>query len=128
MFEIADSEFLRLRDETQKQEKISEEKIKASEDKTQKSSEIVSFITFKSFLNLKFPTYSFYEYRTNTILQEILRCDSSFSISQLTESFENEISIVEKYKQDNEKILSMNPYTMLRHILYSHNREVNCAI
>ncbi len=124
LFEIADSEFLRLRDETQKQEKISEEKIKASEDKTQKSSEIVSFITFKSFLNLKFPTYSFYEYRTNTILQEILRCDSSFSISQLTESFENEISIVEKYKQDNEKILSMNPYTMLRHILYSHNREV----
>lgn len=128
LFEIADSEFLRLRNETQKQEKLSEEKIKASEDKSEKSSEIISLMTFKSFLNLKFQKYNFYEYRTNAILQEILRCNSTFSISQLTDSFESNIKDVEKYKHDNEKILSMNPYTILRHILYAHDNETFSAL
>jgi len=124
LFEIADSEFIRLRDETIKQEKISEDRIKAIEkDKTNsEKSTTLDFITFNKFLSMKFK-YNFYEYRTNSMLDEIYRCNPEFDLIQLTESYDTEHEKVEKYKKDNEKILSMNPYTMLRHMLYAFDQE-----
>ena len=133
LFEIADSEFMRLKDATRKQEMLSEEKIKAIESKTNGENynddkEKINFITFNKFLTMKFTNYNFYEYRTNLMLQEIFRCNQDFSLNELTESYETHIEKVKEYKKNSEKILSMNPYTMLRHMLYSYHKSEYAAL
>lgn len=83
----------------------------------------MDFITFKKFLSMKFDTYNFYEYKTNSMLEEILRSNSDFNLEDLSNAYDEKFEIVQKYKDANDRILSMNPYTMLRHILYVYDKE-----
>ena len=105
VFEIADSEFMRLREETKLQEKISEEKIKATEeiDNENLETDRIDFITFNKFLSLKFK-YPFYEYRTNQILQEIFRNDANFSLDILSKAYEKEYEKIDNYVKENSAI------------------------
>ena len=126
LFEIADSEFIRLREATKNQEKISEDKINSIKDKNIVGNikhDKMDFITFKKFLSMKFDTYNFYEYKTNSMLEEILRSNSDFNLEDLSNAYDEKFEIVQKYKDANDRILSMNPYTMLRHILYVYDKE-----
>ena len=128
LFEIADSEFIRLRDETKELEKKSEEKIKTSENlESEKKLENeadskIDYITFNKFLNMKFNA-RFYFPTTSSLLDEIFRNKDDFNLFTLTQAYEEKNPLVENYKQENSKILSMNPLTQLRHILYGYDRD-----
>lgn len=128
LFEIADSEFIRLRQETEKQENISEEKIKTTEqklsDNTTSEDEIIpiDFITFNKFLNMKFNA-NFYTATTSAFLDEIFRSDSDFSLTELTKAYDEKNEIVTEYKSSSIVVLYMNPLTFLRHTLYAYNKE-----
>lgn len=127
LFEIADSEFIRLRDETRRLEKETEQKIKTTE-KLEKGNSLsaedvtIDYMTFNKFLNMKFKTM-FYFSTTSSLLEEIFRCKESFNLMILAKAYDEKNLTIEKYKEDNSRILSMNPLTHLRHILYAYNKE-----
>lgn len=120
LFEIADSEFIRLRDKTEELKSKSE---KIIESKEEIEKQTINSITFYQFLTIKFK-YNFFEKRTTYFLEEIQKCNPDFNLASLSKAYEENFSIVDKYKEKNIKILSMNPYTMLRHILYASNKDL----
>ena len=52
------------------------------------------------------------------------RCKEGFNLVTLTKAYDDKNVVVEKYKDANSRILSMNPLTQLRHILYAYDREI----
>lgn len=121
LFEIADSEFIRLRDKTEEL-KSESEKIIESKEKTEKQT--INSITFYQFLRKKFDKYNFLEKRSTDFLEEIQKCNPDFNLPNLSKAYEKNFNIVEDFKEKNKKILSMNPYTMLRHILYASDKDL----
>lgn len=126
LFEIADSEFIRLRDKTKEQEEKSKKQINKLENgdtnNINENKVKIDFITFDNFLKLKFLNYTFFQENENRILSEIFKCKSDFSLSDLDLSYKEKKVIVEDFKKD-KQIPIMNPFTMLRHILYSFDEK-----
>lgn len=124
LFEIADSEFIRLRKETENLELKSEEKInKLQENELIEDKEIIDSITFNKFISMKFK-YSFYENKAIFFLEEILKYNPNLTLEELSKAYDEQNSIVAQYKETNSRVLSMNPYTTLRHILYASDNEM----
>ena len=129
LFEIADSEFIQLREKTKSVAKEAEIMIESAEtsittgsDVPADASKIIDFVTFNKFLNMKYNSNFFFS-ATNSLLEEIFRNQESFSLTVLTKAYEQKKEVVEAYKTDNIRILSMNPLTQLRHILYAYDSE-----
>lgn len=131
LFEIADSEFIQLREKTRRIVEQSGKMIESTESSIQSSKETgisdiatttMDFVTFNKFLNMKFDTNFFFSV-TNSFLEEILRIQNDFTLEILLTAYEKENKIVESYKEANDRILSMNPLTQLRHILYGYDKE-----
>lgn len=131
LFEIADSEFMQIRETAQHQIKLTEEKNKKidsnseiKEDGTlsKKDEKTLDYVTFRNFLQMKAPSFSFYDYRANSMLNEILLIDGTFNLTTLVSSYEKYSRNVKEFRKQN-SILAMNPYTELRHILYSSDKE-----
>jgi putative GTP pyrophosphokinase len=134
IFEIADSEFIRIREETKRQEQIVESKIIDAKEKI--SSDIIckeeakdyskaieeikplDSITLNKFLSMQYEKYPFYEFKIESMLQEIQKAKSDLGLNELIQAFECGKEKVEEYKDKNPNIYSMNPLTQLRHILY----------
>ena len=128
LFEIADSEFIRIRNETEKEVKDSEKQIQEMEKaapqlKKTPSLGPLNLMNFYQFLKMKYPSYVFYTHRANSILHEILSYDEQFGLNTLIDAYDKSNKQVEAYRKANENILSMNPYTLLRHILYKYDKE-----
>ena len=122
LFEIADSEFIRLRDKTKEQEEKSANQINKLEKGSAKgikefSQQKINFITFDKFLKFKFPAYTFLQENESRILIEIFECNSDFCLADLDSAYKNAKEIVEEFKKF-KQISTMNPFTMLRHMLY----------
>lgn len=122
LFEIADSEFIRLRDKTKEQEEKSANQINKLENGNTReikefSQQKIDFITFDKFLKLKFPAYTFSQENESRILIEIFECNSDFCLADLDSAYKNAKEIVEEFKKF-KQISIMNPFTMLRHMLY----------
>lgn len=122
LFEIADSEFIRLRDKTKEQEEKSTNQINKLEEGNLKeikeiSQKKIDFITFDKFLKLKCPAYTFSQENESRILIEIFECNSKFCLADLDSAYKNAKEIVEEFKKF-KQISIMNPFTMLRHMLY----------
>jgi len=138
IFEIADFEFIRIKDETKKYVDQANREIdqiinEADSEKTEKHTVKIKLpeavkkldaINFHQFMCLKYPAYNFYEYKTQHILNEIFEIYNQLTLEDLLSAFSNHKEFVEQYSKNNIWIFSMNPYTELRHILYLHNPSV----
>jgi putative GTP pyrophosphokinase len=118
LFEVADEDFLRIKDETQKEQE------KAKSEITGKTKELQDNIdVFKFLLVAKqhFPLYYFIEYKADGFVGELLKVDSSFSTDTLIKALDTYKEEVEKYSAST--LSYMNPYTIIRHCIYLINKE-----
>ena len=129
LFEIADSEFIRIRERVQHQIKSLEENNKKTDSKNRQNENFdkepeksLDDETFMVFLEMKNPSYQFYSYKAISMLNEILHIDEHFSLKALVMAYDRFNGIVKKYREEND-IMIMNPYTRLRHILYISDKE-----
>ena len=120
LFEIADDEFLRIKEEISLEEKRINERIKkgAAIEKN-KPLDVFRFL----FIALKhFPDYNFIEFKVDGFVLEILNSNNA-----LTESELNEVLVKYLKKTDiiskNEK-KGLNPYTKIRYCLYLSNPDL----
>lgn len=125
IFELADKEFIRIRDEMKDAAK---QTIKKAQDSVFSGDNFMeehplSFETFAEFIRQKNPYYKFYEDSLNWIFNEIMHFNSKFSIEKLTVAYNERFDFVKNYKQENVWAREMNPYTTLRHLLYIFDKE-----
>lgn len=125
IFELADKEFIRIRDDIKN---VAEQAIKEAQDSVSSGDNSMgetplSFGTFAEFIRQKNPNYKFYEERLNWMFNEIMHLNSKFSIEKLTVAYNEKFDFVERYKKENVWAKEMNPYTTLRHFLYIYDKE-----
>lgn len=125
IFELADKEFIRIRNAIKDAAK---QTIKEAQDFVSSGDNFMeetplSFETFAEFIRQKNPGYKFYEDRLNWMFNEIMHFNSKFSIEKLTFVYNEKLDFVENYKQENIWAREMNPYTTLRHLLYVSDKE-----
>lgn len=116
LFEMADREFDAIRLET----KIEiEEKIKQEQLLLKEKLDIGNFLHY---CNTIFNDFKFEDYKVEGFLFEILNL-KELTIGDIKSAYENHFSLIEKYKKYREDTYGdkMNPYTILRHILYTNN-------
>lgn len=127
LFEIADSEFMRIRKETSKQDKESEKKIKDAEsNKESDDSEKLDSITFENFMRIKFFNFLNQPPQLRNMLLTLFEVDKNISIKVLVSAFDKKYEVVNNYVDYARRVglvYSMNPYTQLRHILYAYDKE-----
>lgn len=134
LFEIADSEFMRVRDARKQQIDSTEKETRGEEPEKicmfqlkkkpvmKNPKKGLDASTFMDFLISKSPEYIFTWYKVNIILNEIFLVNENFDVKTLEVSYENYHSVVEKFKAQN-SLSDMKPYTELRHILYMSDKE-----
>ncbi|WP_282036536.1 GTP pyrophosphokinase [Saccharicrinis aurantiacus] len=117
LFEIADDEFLHIKDEIALEEdRISERIQKGAHVEQNKPLDVFSFL----FVALKyFPEYNFIEFKVDGFVQEILSMHRFITESELNEALLNYLAktglIAEKEKR------GLNPYNKIRYCLYLSN-------
>lgn len=118
LFETADREFFSIREETEKLEKETKEKLQ--KDKT--ADEVLDVFIFSKIADKYFPDYKFYPHKVDGFVEEIIIhkeiTESAFE-KILTENFDTVI----KYKDFIEGQHALNPYTIIRHTLYLSDKE-----
>ncbi|UCG26833.1 MAG: hypothetical protein JSV24_07580 [Bacteroidales bacterium] len=120
LFEVADDEFLRIKEEIIFEEKrIAERLRKGDVIAKDKSLDVFRFL----FIALKyFPEYNFIEYKVDGFVMEILELNKNFTESDLNKALHNHLHTA-LLIADNEK-KSLNPYTKIRYCLYLYDQKV----
>jgi putative GTP pyrophosphokinase len=120
LFEIADDEFLRIKEEIALEEyKISERIKKGAPIAKDVPLDVFKFL----FLALKyFPHYNFIEFKVDGFVQEILHQKKDFSESDLNDVLLTHLDAVDQMQANNAK-KKLNPYTKIRYCLYLSNRD-----
>ncbi len=121
LFEIADDEFLRIKEEIALEEnKISERIKKGSPIEKDVPLDVFKFL----FVALKyFPHYNFIEFKVDGFVQEILDQKKDFSESDLNDVLLKHLDDVNQMQANNAK-KKLNPYTKIRYCLYLSNRDI----
>lgn len=121
LFEIADDEFLRIKEETVLEEKrISQRLEKGDPVAKDIPLDVFRFL----FIALKyFPQYNFIEFKVDGFVQEILDLDKYFSESDLNDVLLRYLDKADLFLTNNEKD-PPTPYTKIRHCLYLSNSEL----
>jgi len=111
LFEIADDEFLNIREEIAQQERmINKRLIKGDKIKKTKVLDVFSFL----FVALKyFPDYKFIEYKVDGFVQDILLQKRTFTEGELNEALKTNLSYVNQIESEIKQRL--NPYTKIRY-------------
>ncbi|GGD72884.1 (p)ppGpp synthetase [Emticicia aquatilis] len=137
LFEVADEEFLRIKNETiEESDKAGEEflriKDETIEESTNSKSEIeqskdifsekISVFSFLKIANGYFKDYLFEESRADNFVEEILKINPDYRPFDLYIAIAKNIEIVNEYSSTEHKYL--NPYTTLRHIIYNSDSTV----
>ncbi len=117
LFEVADEEFLRIKDETHKEQERAISKIKGDPKETKGDIDVFKFLLVA---NENFPTYNFIEYKADGFVGDLLKIDSSFSTDTLIDALGSFKDTVEKYSSET---IYMNPYTIIRHCIYLMDKE-----
>lgn len=136
LFELADQEFLFIRNETRKLEADANEVASISltiEGQgigigTTGGSAKVSLLNAAEFIAIcraLSPGYPFDPAKADVFVQELLAIQSDLSASTFRGIIETHRAIVERYRdhQLTRMLVRMNPYTVVRHILYLQNRN-----
>lgn len=121
LFEIADDEFLRIKEEMAIEEKrISERLKKGGPLEKDVPLDVFRFL----FIALKyFPGYNFIEFKVDGFVQEILDLNKFFSESDLNDALLTYLDRIDSLFTKNE-MNQMNPYTKICYCLYLSNREI----
>ena len=124
LFEIADDEFLRIKEEIAFEEnKINERIKKGAPLEKDKPLDVFRFL----FIALKyFPEYNFMEFKVDGFVQEILENNKYFTESDLNDAIQGNLISADQVAKNENK--SLNPYTKIRYCLYLSNSKVFSAI
>jgi len=130
LFELADHEFLSIR------QKTTELLSKAAEERTKEVFEApaeapisgppiadapLDVFYFMVIAQLNFPNYDFHTFAADGFVQELLQLAPSLTFLRLGESVDANLPIVKQYKAQCGHPL--NPYTQIRHCLYLSDKE-----
>ena len=120
LFEIADAEFTGIRNETNKLEQETQESSTIKEENQNQTLDVFHFLKIAQH---KFKEYNFESYKIDGFVEEILSYQPNLTIKQFKEAVEKHFQKIDQYrsflKEENNN--NLNPYTMIRHILYLDN-------
>jgi len=123
LFELADHEFLAIRDlsEAEQSSRTTHKEASASS----AVSIVIDVFDFMSLALIHFRGYRFQEHRADEFVQEVLRYYPDFTTEQLRAVFRNELRIATEYANWQMKYyyIKMNPFTQLRHAFYLHEKK-----
>lgn len=131
LFELADHEFLSIKDQTEQLKGEAEaqagNKIISSAELTTPSvqSALLDVFSFLTVAQKIFPTYNFYDFAADGFVQEILKASESTGTPLNAKSLETILDDVLPVVQDyrDESPYTLNPYTQIRHALYLHDKD-----
>lgn len=114
LFEIADDEFLNIKNETfQAEKKINNRLKKGDRIEANKPLDVFRFM----FIALKyFSDYNFIEFKVDGFVHEILQMNNRFTEGQLNGAIQDYLAIANSI--ENEIKQELNPYTKIRYCLY----------
>lgn len=120
LFEIADDEFLSIKNEIKQEERKINDRLKSGGTiERNKSLDVFRFL----FVVIKyFPDYNFIEYKIDGFVQEILHAKSTFTEGELNDSLDKYLKYAEDIEKKENQIL--NPYTKIRYCLFMFDKTV----
>lgn len=126
LFELADHEFLNIRQETLQLVTKAEAEAEAAPAATSPESapSVAKPLDAFSFLTLArnyFPGYDFFTSASDGFVQELLGRSPSLTAEALVEVLAKHLSTVREYRQ--QSFHTLNPYTQIRHSLYMSDAE-----
>jgi putative GTP pyrophosphokinase len=124
LFELADQEFLNIRDHTLKLEKEVQEEV-ASLSAISHEEEVLDAFTFLATMRGVFPNYDFTPRKVDGFVEEILMLRPNFTHQSLQAVVSKYLQTVDAYKayQLIQYSRKQNPYTMVRHMLYLSDKK-----
>jgi hypothetical protein len=126
LFEIADAEFLNVRNEIKIHEEKAQEKVAAlsllSPEQEDYELDIFQFLII---LEHSFSSYNFIKVRADDFLNEIKKYAPNLSLSRFSKILNAYLEIAHIYReyQQLQFSKSLNPYTIIRHVLYLSDKE-----
>jgi putative GTP pyrophosphokinase len=111
VFELADNEFQRLRDETNKIKITKEEEVK---DKPKDV--LVNGFNFNYLMQQKFTSYHFYADRCSDMAEELLSANPELTFHEIDLALQENIGKVKELQNYIDQVF--NPYTIVRHALF----------
>lgn len=136
LFEVADREFREIRnatEESMKAEDVSQEQISQESDQIEQGqvppkfqASILNAFSFLKIANHFFNDDQFEPHKVDGFTEEIVSLKPDITRGKFNFYMRENISKVKKYKEFFEKEYpsdSLNPYTVIRHCLYSGNKE-----
>lgn len=119
LFEIAEDEFMNIRDEIMVEEKRIRDRIqKGGSIEKNKVLDVFRFL----FVSLRFfPDYQFYEYKADGFVQEIIFLNPDFTEGDLDNALKQHMNIANTIeKKGNQRL---NPYTKIRYCLFQYDNN-----
>lgn len=128
LFELADHEFLSIREKT----KELYQKAQSDAKKTTPPSEAgvgtpvvrkpdLDVFSFLSVVERNFPGYNFLSVSADGFVQELLKLKPDLTSDDLAKAITNHLAYIKRYKSESPH--SLNPYTQIRHCLYLEDPE-----
>ncbi len=127
LFELADQEFLNLRDETRELEsKAKAEAVPAPQAPAALAlAPPLDAFSFVGLAERHFPAYPFQPHKIDGFVAELLDVAPNLTVAELEASLTDAHDTIEEYKtyQHERYFNRLNPYTTIRHALYLRDRE-----
>lgn len=119
LFELADREFMNIRQATEELEAsaaLSAPELPLNDDRPPR---LLDAFTFVSVLRDRYPDYNFLGYKVDGFVQELLKAKPNLSHSEFATAFAEHFDLVEKYAdfRMTNGGNHLNPFTVVRHIL-----------
>jgi ppGpp synthetase/RelA/SpoT-type nucleotidyltranferase len=120
LFEIADDEFLHIKEEISLEEKRINQRIKKGDVlEKNKPLDVFSFL----FIAIKyFPDYKFIEFKVDGFVQEILNSKMNLTENELNEAIFKYIGRTDEIAKQERR--GLNPYTIIRYCLYLFKQDI----
>jgi hypothetical protein len=144
LFELADNEYMLIKDEADKEETNkyvktnndiltrdnSDQQLKITDNSSLTNADTPT-LNAKSFIKIlndteEYNHYSFYLVSVQDIVDEILKLENQFTVNDFKNSIEQNKDIISKYDlylQETSSTSPLNPYTNVRHCLYVNDKE-----
>jgi len=126
LFELADQEFLNIREETRTLEmKAKEEPGPAGAVKLQAAAQQLDAFSFLRIAQKQFPGYDFHGEKVDGFVDELLSIDPKLTPDELGTALRDAVATLDKYRafQYERYLNRLNPYTTIRHALYMRDRS-----
>jgi len=134
LFELADQEFVIIRNETVTLEQsatMAPQTVRAPimVEPTPIPEKLTPF-SFLRVVTSEFPSYHFHSFKIDGFVEDLIEVNSNITDEELKTALSESREKVEQYKDyQREKYLNrMNPYTIIRHALYLSDKDVYRAI